>query len=216
MCGNRYFFCKKNDIQYKRMPNKHYIIVVPGLKDRAGLMRFVTKGWKTKNLDVLIHVAPWEDKTSYEKKIAMLLVKIDALAKRGKVTLVGVSAGGSLVMNAFAKRKEKVHRVINVSGRLRMGGFPSIAFALSARNHPAFVESVEKAEKVLPTLSQKNKEKIMTISPIFDGVVPLSAIPVDGAYNLKIPLISHALATGGSFVFFRKRINDFIGNQVKN
>jgi len=126
---------------------------------------------------------------------------------------VGTSAGGSMVINACMKRKIKIHRVINVCGRVKEGDnvFPSLEIA--ARDFTAFIESVRQCEENLQHISSKDKTKIMTVSPWpFDGIVPMSCIPIVGAVNITLPVPFHMLGIGAALSFFRKPLIAFIKN----
>ncbi len=97
--------------------------------------------------------------------------KIDELSdKEYEISLFGQSAGGTAVLNAYIERKNKI---VNICGRLRKGKnvFPSLETA--AKGNPAFVESVllfeNQNEKKLTT---EDRKKILTIKPLWDGVVP--------------------------------------------
>lgn len=187
---------------------KNAVIIVPGLMDRVNGISFLIKNWNKSNVDMFIHAAPWEDKEHFEPKLKNLVAQIDQLSKTYKVSLIGVSAGGSMVINAFMQRKNKVKKVINVSGRLRVGGFPSLKIA--AKGRIAFKESVVLCEKYLTLFSQEDCKKIMTISPLFDGVVPMSAIQVNGALNITIPVIFHSIANIFALTVFKKKLIEFI------
>ena len=189
---------------------KSHVILVPGLADRKGIMDYLTRSWK-KDVVVHIHPAPWEDMKPFGHKLEMLLKLIDHCAKHsGKVSLIGVSAGGSLVMNAFCHKKAKIHRVINICGRLREGKNVSPTLDTAIKGHPSFKNSVLLCEKGLSKLTSLDKAKIMTIRALFDGTVPTSTTPIVGAINITIPFAFHIFAIGAAFLFYKKSMLQFI------
>lgn len=190
--------------------SKYHVILVPGLADRAEVMDYLTKSWK-KDVIVHIHPAPWDDIKPFDHKLQMLCKLIDHCAKHsGNVSLIGVSAGGSLVMNAFYKKKAKVNKVINVCGRLREGQNVSPTLDLVIQGHSSLKQSILFCEQGQSKLTTQEKSKIMTISGVFDGTVPITTIPIRGATNIKIPFIFHLFTIGGAFLFYKKRMIEFI------
>lgn len=192
---------------------KHIVLLVPGLGDRVSELSWLTKPWAKDDIMVIVHSAEWKNtKESFQIKLDHLLKHIDALAnKNTELTLIGTSAGGSLVINAFARRKNKIHRVINICGRVRKGNnvFPSLKMA--AREFQAFYESVVACEKELPKLTNADKAKIMTTRPFpFDGHVPMSCIQIQDATNCTVPIPTHMLGITFSLTFYKNHLIQFI------
>lgn len=186
-----------------------YVILVPGLGDHASRIKFATKSWEKYGVIPVIHKVPWKNtKEGFQTKLNRLLSVIDRYAKKGEVSLVGMSAGGSFVINAYLQRRLKIKRIINICGRLREGGFPSLVYA--AIGFPAFKTSVQVCEKSLSKLTESDKKKIMTFSPIFDGIVPLSAIPIFGAKNATVPYFFHGIAIALVLILNKVKIISFI------
>ena len=78
-----------------------------------------------------------------------------------RISLIGTSAGGSAAVNAFMERKSKIHRVINICGRLRVGpttGFRS--FDSKTKSSPAFTESVRLCERGIEQLPLPDRRKL--------------------------------------------------------
>lgn len=189
----------------------HHIILVPGLGNNVRWMRFLTKSWKKHGVVVHIKSASWGNKETYKEKLRNLTDYIDTFAKSNRrVYLVGVSGGGSLVMNAYYQRRQKVYKVINVCGRLRKGQkvFPTLAVA--ALGFPDFKTSVLLCENNQKDLLEKDKQKIMTLRGFYDEVVPGSTIPIKGATNIITPFPFHAIAIAASLLVYKKDILNFI------
>ena len=192
---------------------KHTVILVPGLGDRILRHTWFTRQWEKDGIKVVIHTAPWnKTEEKFEPKLDRLLQHIDQLSNpQTNLTLIGTSAGASLVINAFAKRKSKIHKVINVCGRVRKGNSIWLPLIIAAKGHPAFYESVIACENEISKLTTNDKAKIMTVSPWpIDGIVPMSCVPINGATNLSIPVPFHALGIGAALSFFRSHLINFI------
>lgn len=194
------------------MSKKHYLVIIPGLGDNDKKFNFVVRNWE-KEYKIIphIHLMPWKDKRSFTPKLKRLLLLIDNLYKNGnEVSLLGTSAGGSAVINAFCKRKNKISKVINVCGRLREGKnvFPTLRQA--AMTSPSFEESVLLCEANLEKLSKKDKSKIMTIKPLFDEVVPGSTVAISGANNAVIFSVEHIVSIVLAVTLYSKKIMEFL------
>lgn len=193
--------------------SKHCIILVPGLGDRILRHQWLTKKWKEDGIEVIIHTAPWnKTQEKFQPKLDRLLKHIDQLSNNGyKVSLIGTSAGGSFVINAYLRRKSKVHKVINVCGRIRKGEHVYPSLKQAARDFTAFYESVIFCEENLRHLTSQDEEKIMTVSPWpIDGIVPMNCIPIQGARNISIPVPLHILGICVALSVFRKPLIEFI------
>lgn len=192
---------------------KHVAILIPGLGDRIPRHQWLTRSWKKEGIDVITHTAPWNTTEEHlEPKLNRLLKHIDQLAQpQTKITLIGTSAGGSLAINAFVRRKSKIHKIISVCGRVRKGTdvFPSLEIA--AREFQAFAESVVACEKELSKLTKKDKAKIMTVRCfLFDAIVPMSCIQIPGTANIQVPIPFHVLGIAFSLTLWRKKLIAFL------
>ncbi len=191
----------------------HQVIFVPGLGDNNLRLTSMLRSWRDEGISVDIHLAPWQKKQeSYKAKLSRLLKKIDRITQNNKkVSLIGMSAGGSLVLNAYTLRKDKIHRIITLSSRLLKGAYVFPPLSIAAHGYPAFRDSVLSCEKFLLMLTTKDKRKIMTVhSRFFDEAVPASTASIPGATNLTIPFPFHVIAVGTTLFFYKKILIDFI------
>ena len=114
---------------------------------------------------------------------------IDKLVGKGNVvSLLGTSAGGSAVLNAFIERKNVVHKIINVSGRLRTG--PVTGFrSLNQKQHQVCVCTIRLFEAREETLSAVDRRKIMTVRALFgDELVPSETTILQG-HTIRLYLL---------------------------
>ncbi len=183
---------------------EHHLVMIPGLNDQEFFqkkaMDFVAWYWKRYGVGCHVVAPNWEDGEPFAPKLKSVLKEIDLLAGKGyDVSIVGVSAGGSVALNAFAMRKDVVKGVVNGTGRLKagVGVRPSLEWA--ARNSRSFKESVLMFEKKNEqTLSRNDRKRVMTLRPVLDEIVPSSTVAVSGADNRVMPVVGHLL--GGAFV----------------
>lgn len=142
----------------------------------------------------------WGDGKPFEPKLNKILAKIDDLHAKGhQVSLVGASAGGGAVINAFAARKEKVASVVTLSGKINDPD--GIGTRYSGPN-PAFVESAFMVQPSLDKLDfYKDRSRIQSRYAFFDPIVPLSDSKVVGANNNMLPTIGHGFTIATQLLF---------------
>lgn len=197
---------------------EHHIVYVPGLNDQHPINKRLTvvvpRFWGKHGFHGHVVSPHWEEGTSFTPKLEEIVDKVDTLLDQGhKVSLIGQSAGGSAVLNAFAERRQDIHGVVNVTGRVREGMqvYPSLDQA--TKNSPACRESILLFERINePTLTDEERKKIMTIKPVWDERVPASTVGIEGAHNVTVPLIEHSITGSLLVTVFSKKILSFIRN----
>jgi hypothetical protein len=194
---------------------KRVILYVPGLNDQRfpqrSLLRYLPRIWKQFGFDLIVFPIHWAE-GSFLPKLRKLVFHIDRLKKEGyDIYLMGQSAGGSAVLNAFSQRKKSIRKVVNVCGRLRKGKhvFPTLEQA--AGKNRAFQESVLLFERLNEgKLMNVDKKKVLTLRPILDEVVPASTVPLQGATNLVLPVIEHSISGIAALTIFSHAIRAFL------
>lgn len=191
--------------------SKNHLIVVPGLGGENRWFRVIINSWKMYGFTTHICDIGWKDGGKLQPKLQRLIKIIDDLHSDGNiVSLVGTSAGGSAVLNAFCDRREKVYRVVNICGRLRAGEkvFPSLEIA--SRTSSSFKESVLLFERRESRLTEKDKNKILTIRALFDEIVPTSTTILPGATNIQILSIEHILSITAAMTIYAQSMIKFL------
>lgn len=141
------------------MPRIHHVIYVPGLDDsRKGYELFVNK-WRFYGIVPHVHRVGWSEREeSFEPKLKKLVSEIDNLIKKGNiVSLIGGSAGGSVVLNAFLQ-EPRTNAVVNLCGRLKAGENVTPSLKWASRNSPSFKESVLMFEKREPGMKKEQRQ----------------------------------------------------------
>lgn len=188
------------------MSKEHHVIMSPGMDGRIGGIQFVTKNWPEKyGLHPEVVQTVWKDGLGLEPKLSKILALIDSLSNGGKaVSLVGTIASGSLMLNAFAERRDIVNKVVNVGGFLRRGhGTGMHSFETRSVASKAFRESVLRFERLEPSLTEEDRKKILTVRPLLgDELVPAHTVTVDGALNKTVPMGEHILGIATALVLY--------------
>jgi len=188
--------------------NKHYVVILPTLMDDAPVTRMFTGFWPLFGLTPVVLKFGWKDikdDAGLAQNIDIVIAEVDRLAKLGKVSLIGCSAGGNIMINIFSQRKDIVHRVINICGALRPGG------SGSKFDTPAYLKSLQYCEEAIAKLSEEDKKKIMTIRPrLGDEFVKPEQVSVAGAKNISLPTFEHLLSIMTALTIFSRPIIDFL------
>ncbi|KKR15457.1 MAG: hypothetical protein UT42_C0001G0014 [Candidatus Falkowbacteria bacterium GW2011_GWA2_39_24] len=196
------------------MPKEHKVIIVQGLGRDASKLVWITRFWKKYGLNPIVYSVGWHDtEEGFVPKLNRLLDLIDKLFEEGDiVSLIGTSAGGSAVINAFAKRKQQIASVVNICGRLRVGTHKGIhSFEIRTASSPAFAESVRMCEQEIEQLSSDDKDRIMTVRPLLgDELVPADTVIINGAHNVVIPSGEHVLSIALSLSLLSAEMISFL------
>jgi hypothetical protein len=194
------------------MKSEHHVIIVPGLGNGITRHQFATNYWKMFGIIPHIFDAKWTiEEPLFEPKLQKALTLVDDLTStKYRVSLLGNSAGSSFVLNIFEKRKQHIHKVIINCGRVRTGDWPWFTFNQATSTSPSFKESVLRSEKIISSLSANDKEKILTLRPIFDEVVPPTTVPIIGAVNMITPSLEHSISIALNMTIFSNTIRKFI------
>lgn len=169
---------------------KHHIIYVPGIGDARAFGQDKGIGlWRFLGLAPHYHPVGWAIDEPYESKLARLLKQIDGYVASGdKVSLLGFSAGASVVLNAFASRKTKISSVIMASGWLRPVSATSPRYFVK---NPAFEGSLEMMQTSLASLTEQDKTKLLTLNPLFDPVASYKNASIKGVHHWRTFAFGH-------------------------
>ena len=191
---------------------KQHILIIPGLGDDRWALKFQTRKWEVKyNIVPHVWVFGWQATNStFEKQLRITQEEVNSLvAKYGKISLLGTSAGGSAVINLYSNNKDKIEKVICVCARLKNANVTQRPY-LPKKKLDLFIESIKTCEKNIARLTSNDKKKIMTIRPIYDDVVPVRTMSIDRATNYKIFGLQHILNIYLAVTWRSKIIADFI------
>lgn len=189
----------------------HHIIYVPGLGDsRTHGQNILLQLWRLFGLKSHYFALDWADKQPFAPKLQRLLGEIDRLQKEGQtVSLVGVSAGASAVLNAYSQRKS-VAGVVCIAGKIQN---PQTVSERTYATNPAFKESMAMVKASLDNLDAQHRQKIMSIHPLADHTVPITDTIVQGAVERAIPVKGHVFSIFYAVIFGSRFIANFLKTQ---
>jgi pimeloyl-ACP methyl ester carboxylesterase len=181
---------------------------IPGLGDSSSQgQRHVLKLWSIYGVKVHYYPMYWSDDRSYAEKIEAFLSAIDDQSKQGsRLALIGTSAGASAVINAFAAKKDVVDRVVCISAKLNN---PQTAAGRFEKN-PSFKDSLDMVASSLASLSKTDRKRILSLHPIYDGVVPIRDTRIEGAHEGTEPVVGHAVSIAYALTLGSHRIANFL------
>lgn len=155
----------------------------------------------------------WSDKEPWQPKFNRLLARIDSLKASGhKVGLVGASAGGSAVINAFAARKDAVVGVVCIAGKIN---YPETIGQNYRRENPAFATSAEQCKISMISLDQVDRKLIMSRYAAFDETVRRRDSYIKGAHNRTVLMVGHVLTIATQILFAAPSFIHFLKRQTK-
>ena len=193
---------------------QHHVIYVPGLGDhKTQGQRFVPRFWEIfgvkKGHYIPMH---WNDKRPFVPKLQRLLDKVDELSADGShVSLVGTSAGASVVLVALAQRPNKVTGVVCICGKVN---HPETVGHDRYAENPAFEESMSMLQEALPEIRAKYANRILSIHPLYDGTVPVRDTIIPGAREKTVWFVGHAVSIFMMLVFGSGMILRFLKKQA--
>jgi len=197
------------------MTKEHHVIFVPGLNDHRKGYELLVARWLTYGIIPHVHRIGWHDEEiAFEHKLKRLVNAANLLIdQENTVSLVGGSAGGSAVLNAFLEQP-KITAVVNLCGRLRAGEnvFPSLK--LAAKKSTSFKESVLLFESREPAMKEKQRGRVLTLRPVWDEVVPRTTVSLHGANNQTLPSVEHMISGVLGITLFAPIIINFIKEQT--
>jgi hypothetical protein len=169
---------------------KLHVIYVPGIRDDIyKVQSTAVKAWRIYGVRGHCHEMPWVGDESYDSKFQRLLNLIDELSAQGDaVCLIGVSAGASAVINAYAERSSVVKAVACVCPKINRPG--SVSSRLLGRN-PAYKDSLAALQVNLANLTDADKAKITCHFSPADKTVPHRDTVIPGVQEYRLPPFSH-------------------------
>ena len=191
----------------------HHVIYVPGLGDSRSYGQDIAINlWRLYGLKPHYFALGWADKEPFEPKLVRLLDKAKALRKQGhKVSLVGVSAGASAVLNAYSKDKE-ITGAVCICGKINN---PQTIGRRIYELNPAFEQSMAILKASLENLSDTKRRRLLTIYAKQDSVVPPSDSKISGAHEIQMPISGHIPGIFYAVVFKGPAIARFLRKQAR-
>ena len=167
-----------------------HIIYVPGLGDRFTIWRrFFLKFWTIYGITAELIPMNWVDEESYEAKMQRLQTAITA-AKNKRLILIGESAGGSVVLNAYARYSHSLYKAMTICGK---NTAPHHVSPTIYARHPAFKVSMSHTTHSVASLSRERRQNFISIHPIVDTVVPVRETLIPDCKSIRLWTFGHLL-----------------------
>ncbi len=186
-------------------------LLIPGLNDTTPLSKWVYKAvgrrWSRKGMRTEICFMGWSGDEPYQKKLAELNARIEYFHTRDKaIVLVGVSAGATLALLAFAKKQSKVQGVISVCGLLRLapGDDKKIEFF-----HKNWYRAAQASQVVLEQLTKVQRSRVLSVVPWRDRVIAPKRATVPGSQVLHLWSIGHITSVFWALLAYRRAFKRF-------
>ena len=190
----------------------HYLVYVPGLADKLHYkvgQRTALFLWHGSSVRPYYFVPNWVDKTeTFTQKLDRLLHTIDHLYNKGHtVSLMAASAGSSMALLAFLRRRDRIHRVVSICGKLHHPNtVPGVLFTFN----PAFKASLQAFVRHEHELTSRDARAILLVQAARDSYVPTGDGEVKGAHHYKLPTVGHVFTIMMALTIFRRHIIRFV------
>jgi aryl-alcohol dehydrogenase-like predicted oxidoreductase len=191
---------------------QHQILILPGLSGNTKMVERATKHWEKDGIDVIVHDVKWKDEsTDLETKLEEISRKVAELTKKGPVSLIGLSAGGSAAFNTFLKNSDFINKAISICGRLREGEHKYRSLEKKFAKSKSFKESVLLFEKQENNIPEELKKRMLTTSARFgDQHVPADTSYIENVQHIKVPMGEHSTTIGLTLTVFKDKLINFI------
>lgn len=166
------------------------------LRERI-IFRYAAK----RNIHVVHAPIDWRSGESFESLLRRMAKLAQAqLAEHGKLTLVGVSAGGSLAVNILNKLHDPNLSVITLCSRLHevplkwwdRRNLTRMAHIGTRNQSQAFFDSVMHCTNTtIPRLTANDKTRIVITRQWADFIVPRQTMDIPGVQIYKVPGLGH-------------------------
>lgn len=177
------------------------LLIIPGIGDDSSwAYQLFVHIWGWLGFETSLIAFGWRNiNAAYEPKLAAFLQLLDAYADRD-VYLIGVSAGGTVAVNALAARPTLVRKIITVCAPLdRLPGL----------RNPLLAESIEATRAHLAHFSPAQKGRILSVRAWRDQVVNTALSEPAGVPKARVWFIGHVASIFVALTFMAPRLRQF-------
>ena len=129
---------------------------------------------------------------TFEQKIARIDQAIDRASDK-RIVLLGESAGGSMVVHTMARRGGDIHKAMTICGK---NTNPQTVGQSYYDKYPTFKASMDVLNESLKKIGVRDRQKFISIHPLFDPVVPVKDTKIKGGKDVTLPVYGHFVAIG--------------------
>lgn len=185
----------------KEIGRPRAVIFIPGLSDDGyGVVRRALPYWQSEGFFSIRYLMHWKNNESYEQKLERVLEYIQQLSANYTVSVIGISAGGLVAIEAINRLPDDVSGAVNICGNVNKANRKGPRFYMQRTvRSPSFHEAVATSERTFNEgIPDATLENIMTVHAWRekDELIPDGTVCVEGANNqeLPFPCIEHLLA----------------------
>lgn len=183
------------------MAAKPIVVIIPGIGDHTPV--YDTFAWVWRRLGYETHVLAFGWSNYYADittKTRDFMHKLDSIAGKEQVSLIGISAGGTAAVHAFANR-ESIARVITVSSPF--ADFEDLQNRLLA-------DSIAAVRRDLESMDAEDKANILSVFGLYDQTVPTHMSCPEGVRTKRIWTLWHAPTIFIALTFRALRLKRFL------
>lgn len=163
--------------------NARHIILVPGIGDRIHAYALVKLWWRLCGHKASVFVFGWDAPASnFDESMDHLNRYISAQADN--VTLVGVSAGGTSVLQAGLQQPDHIEAIITICSPLT---------SPAASKNDLVRASIAHLETRLQHVTTSQLVNVLSIYGLYDERVAIRRSKIDGIRQLQLPTVLHGL-----------------------
>lgn len=194
------------------------IIYIPGLFDRVGwveaLQRRALKSWSKYGGNPEMFTIGWSDEGEFDPRLEELCDRIEQLRAQGRsVALVGASAGASAVVGALARLGTDISASVLICGKIhRPHIIPEVVYDLNE----VFEDALDDVSDDIEQLSPEVLSRMVSLRSFKDGIVPPRDSVIQGAKNVRMPVIGHIAGIGFALLRYGRFVVRFCINGEVN
>ncbi len=174
------------------------LIIITGVGNWDRIYAFFAFIWQFYGYTAHVGAFRWEDSAAtLDTKMQKLLADIDAM--RGPVYLIGVSAGGTVAINALAARPDKVTKVATLCSPLR---------TMTSLGNPLLAKSIAKLPNSFTKLEHSTR-KIISVHATRDNTVNPALSKITGVRDYRLLTRGHAFTLFTGMTLFSYPIRKF-------
>ncbi len=158
-------------------------------------------------------ITDWHSPEQYQEKVERIHQEIQQLIGQGReVVLVGVSAGATLAILAFAHNQKRVAGLITVCGFLRPAPGDEEKVELIDKS---WYKAALASEKAIAGLTKAQKQQIICLTPIKDRVIRPEYAFIPGAKRLNFWGIGHLQSIFVGLIWYRGIIMRLVSSYTR-
>lgn len=182
------------------MPKKQ-LIIIPGLGGRVWLYNFVKPIWTLLGFDVCIFNFHWGDnQLVFNDLLNSLLRFIDGLNSK-EVYVIGVSAGGTVAVNALVSRPNSIIKIVTICAPYKL---------LPNQKNKLLIKSINRMIDNIQKMSDEKKSRISPIHGFCDLTVPYAKVKPENINVQRIFSIGHSFSIIMALTVYSGMVKSFL------